>query len=400
MKILYFGTVCELEHYFEFLKDSKYTPSVATIVFESALLEGFFQNNVEVEVHSYPMVPTFPRCKHLHFGKRIEKLPCGYSCRWLNTVNIPFLKQISRRNDAVKVLRHWLKENADDGVILTYSIPPFLIKSILKYAKKYSVKVVPVVTDLLRDMYANENENMVLKMIKNHYLKTALNLQGKCNGYIYLAEAMREIVAPGKPYMVMEGIGSVENDNFDKYEKAYPRAIMYAGVLHEKYGIINLLKAFEKINDTQIELWLFGNGTAEAEVKKSATKNRRIKYFGSLPRKTILEYEKKATLLVNPRDPKEEFTKYSFPSKTIEYMLSGTPMLTTKLQGIPDEYFEYVFWSDDNSADSLSAAINKALQFTNEDLSIMGKRARQYILDNKSAKSQVSKIIRFINDLR
>lgn len=400
MKILYFGTVCELEHYYEFLKGSKYTPSVAPIIFETTLLEGFIQNNVEVEVHSYPMIPTFPMCKHMHFGKRIEKLPCGCSCRWLNTINIPFFKQISRRCDAVKNLRKWLKKNAEDGVILTYSIPPFLIKSILKYAKKYSVKVIPIVTDLLRDMYANGKENPMLKSIKNYYLKTALNLQGECDGYIYLTEAMRDVVAPGKPYMVMEGIGSAGSDHFEEYEKSYPRAIMYAGTLHEKYGIINLLNAFEKLDDTQTELWLFGNGTAEEEVKRIASKNPRVKYFGSASRKTILEYEKKATLLVNPRDPQESFTKYSFPSKTIEYMLSGTPMLTTKLQGIPDEYFNYVLCAEDNSVDNLSDSIRKALQFTNEELSVMGKRARQYIIENKSAKQQAERIIRFINDLR
>ncbi len=399
MKILYFGTVCELEHYFEFIKGSKYTPSVAPIVFESALLEGLFQNNIEIEVLSYPMIPTFPSCKYLYFGRRTEKLPCGYSCRWLNTLNLPIFKQISRRHDAVKIMRNWLKEKAGDGVILTYSIPPFLIKSILKYANRYSIKVIPVVTDLLRDMYANENGNSVLKKFKNSYLKTALNLQGECDGYVYLTEAMRDVVAPDKPYMVMEGIANIEQGNYKDYEKASPRAIMYAGVLHEKYGIINLLKAFEKLNDTQTELWLFGNGTAEEKVKKFAEENPRIKYFGSLPRKEILEYEKKATLLVNPRNPNEEFTKYSFPSKTIEYMLSGTPMLTSRLQGIPEEYFNYVFEAKDNSVDALSDAINKALQYTDEELSAMGNRARQFIIENKSAKQQAERIIHFINDL-
>jgi len=399
MKILYFGTVCDLDHYYEFIKGSKYIPSVAPIVFETALLRGFFQNDIEVEIHSYPMVPTFPACKRLRFGKKIEKLSCGFNCRWLNTVNLPIIKQISRRIDATKILRKWLKENGDDGVILTYSIPPFLIKSILKYAQKYSAKVIPVVTDLLQDMYVNDNSKAILKKLKDVYLKKALKLQSKCDAYIFLTEAMCEIVAPCKPYMIMEGIADVANSFDVDTEKASPRAIMYAGALHEKYGVMNLLEAFVRITDCNTQLWLFGDGTAVSDIKKLSAKNDRIKYFGALPRESVLEYEKKATLLVNPRDPKETFTKYSFPSKTIEYMLSGTPVLTTKLQGIPDEYYCYVFSVNDNSTKSLVEAIENVLKHTDEELNIVGKCAREYIIKNKNSKSQVGRILQFIDSL-
>ena len=36
----------------------------------------------------------------------------------------------------------------------------------------------------------------------------------------------------------------------------------------------------------------------------------------------IVKEEKKSTLLVNPRFTNEEYTKYSFPSKNMEYMAS------------------------------------------------------------------------------
>ena len=38
---------------------------------------------------------------------------------------------------------------------------------------------------------------------------------------------------------------------------------------------------------------------------------------------------------VNPRQNNEEFTKYSFPSKTMEYLASGVPVVAYKLDGIP-----------------------------------------------------------------
>ncbi len=397
MKILYFGTVCNLENYNKILENCKTKPSVAALVFETALLEGFMANDAELEIHSFPMIPTFPNSKLLRFGGNTEKLPCGYDCRWLKTFNVPFLKQLTRRRDAKKALLRWIKNNKDDGVIFTYSIPPFLVKDIIKYAKEYSVKTVAVVTDLLRDMYANENAGSIVTKMKQRYIKPALELQGEYDGYIYLTEAMRDVVAPNKPYMVMEGIAGMSDAI--STEKHTEKAVMYAGMLHKKYGVINLVEAFCKIADDKTELWLFGDGTAVSEIKEYARQNPQIKYFGSVPRDEILEYERKATLLVNPRDPFEEFTKYSFPSKTIEYMLSGTPLLTTKLPGIPREYLNYVFSAEDNSVNSLAMAMQSALACSESELKEKGAAARSFITENKNAKAQAARIIKFINEV-
>ena len=396
MKILYFGTVCDLKAYDQRFEGYASKPSVAPIVFETALLEGFRQNGADVQIHSFPMIPTYPGYRKLYFGGMTEKLPCGYICRWLKTINIPVLKQLSRRLDARKAMKNWLKENREEGLILTCSIPPFLVRDILDYARRYHVKTVAIVPDLLRDMYINEDKNTVSYRLKQLYLAQPLRLQGGYDGYIYLTEAMGEVVAPGKPCMVMEGIADTAKVYPPKeQEKVYPRGIMYAGMLHEKYGILNLVEAFEKLDMTDTELWLFGEGTAVAEIKRRAGINPRIRYFGSVPRASILEYERKATLLVNPRDPNEEFTKYSFPSKTIEYMLSGTPLLTTKLKGIPPGYFDYVFSSESNSADALAEAMKDALGRSGNALMEFGVNAQAFIKREKNAGWQAKRILTF-----
>ena len=58
--------------------------------------------------------------------------------------------------------------------------------------------------------------------------------------------------------------------------------------------------------------------------------------MGCVTNDEIVRLQCEATLLVNPRPSDKEFCKYSFPSKTIEYMASGTPVLMTKLPGVPD----------------------------------------------------------------
>lgn len=399
MNIIYFGTVCDLNHYNEILEECTQNPTVATIVFESALLEGFRQNGAEMEIHSFPMIPTYPNSKLLHFGRNRETLSCGYTCRWLHTVNIPVLKQISRRQDAKIILRRWLREHKNDGVILTYSIPPFLVRDILRASKTYGVKTVAIIPDLLRDMYLNENAKSPITKLKQLYLGPALKRQGEYTGYVYLTDAMHEVVAPDKPYIVMEGIAHIDQIP-ESTAKAYPRAVMYAGMLFEKYGIMNLVEAFEQIDDPDLQLWLFGVGTAVSRIEEHAARDPRIIYHGSVPRDQILQYERKATLLVNPRDPKDAFTQYSFPSKTIEYMLSGTPLLTTRLKGIPREYEPYVFMIDDNRVETLRDEITRVLAQPLEEQLAFGSAARQFIAQEKNACRQAERIMKFLKEVQ
>lgn len=400
MKILYFGTICGLNTYDQLLKECNEKPSVASIVFETALLSGLHANDASVDIHSFPMIPVFPHSHLLYFGGNYENLSCGYTSRWLQTINVPVLRQLSRRMDARRVLKSWLKRNAGDGVVFTYSIPPFMVKDILACAKRYHTKVVAIIPDLLRDMYMNEDHNKWTYKLKSLYLKPALRAQGEYDGYIYLTEPMSEVVAPDKPYMVMEGIADVsEVYPPQPRDASAPRAIMYAGMLHEKYGIISLLDAFEKIEQPDVELWLFGDGTAVAEIRRRAEHDSRIRYFGTVTHDEILDYEKKAVLLVNPRNADDVFTQYSFPSKTIEYMLSGTPLLTTKLKGIPEEYYNYVFTAESNQADALAEGMKRALQQTEEERNAFGLEAQRYIVAQKNAASQSARILAFLEEV-
>lgn len=400
MNILYFGTVCDLEKYNNMLKNCQSKPSVSTIVFETALLDGLKKNGADVEIHSFPMIPVFPHIKQLFIGENKGSLPCGYDYIWLKTLNIPVLKQVSRNLSARKALRKWIKHNKN-GVIMSYSIPPFLAKAILAYGKKYSVKTIAIVPDLLRDMYINENSKSFITKLKNIYIRPALKIQNRFDGYVYLTDDMHNVVAPQKPYTVIEGIADVPKVQAQTVNKKnIPAVIMYAGMLHEKYGIINLLDAFEMLENADAQLWLFGDGTARQEVEKRASVNHNIKYFGVVNHDEILYYEKQASVLVNPRNPKDEFTLYSFPSKTIEYMLSGTPLLTTKLRGIPNEYFDYVFSIDNNGSAALAEALNHILSCSDERLNEIGSLARNFIINEKNSEYQAVKILDFIKEVQ
>ena len=120
----------------------------------------------------------------------------------------------------------------------------------------------------------------------------------------------------------------------------------------------SMLNSFNLLPTTNnYQLWICGNGDAKDVVEELAKKDSRIKYYGLIPRDEVLKLQQEADLLINPRFSTDEYTLYSFPSKTIEYMLSSTPVLMHRLPGIPDEYEPYIFYGEDESDEGFAKKI-------------------------------------------
>jgi glycosyltransferase involved in cell wall biosynthesis len=104
-------------------------------------------------------------------------------------------------------------------------------------------------------------------------------------------------------------------------------------------------------------------------------------------------------ILINARDPIHEFTKYSFPSKTLEYMLSGTPTLTTRLPGIPGEYLPLLNWIDAPTPAGIAGAVDDLIASPREEVRTRAQMARQFVLERRSPEAQGARIMDFLHSL-
>lgn len=398
-RILYIAPINSLREFEAMKKKYKDSQSASTIVFQDALLQGFNANGAVLDIVALPIVSAFPKVKLIHIPGKNDKLESGYTAKWVPSINLPVFKQKDRENRIRRIVRKWIQDHPDEKkTILVYSVYAPAFRALQKIGTEYGVEKVAIITDLPQFMYSYEQSGGIKKRIQDYYSKKTESLQNGMDKYIYLTDAMHRIVAPDKPYIVMEGIAG--HDLIAKEKTANAKSegfiIMYAGALNLSFGIGNLLEAFHKLPYSDVRLWLFGNGDAVSLIKDKAEKDSRICFFGSVSRAEILQREIQADLLVNVRDPREEFTKYSFASKNIEYMASGTPYLTTRLEGIPEEYYEYVLTIEDNSADSIAEGINKAYMMNPEARMQLGKRAKKYVLENKNSTIQAERIMEFI----
>jgi glycosyltransferase involved in cell wall biosynthesis len=218
------------------------------------------------------------------------------------------------------------------------------------------------------------------------------------DSYVLLTKYMKDIVGcRDDNSIISEGVYD-ETTTPRQMQCTYrgPFVILYTGMLNKQFGVLNLVNAVHQISDENIELHLYGYGDALSDIEEMSRIDTRIKYRGVISRDKALVEQTKASLLVNPRIPDNNpFTKYSFPSKTLEYFTSGTPTLLYKLDGIPEEYYNYCYAIGPENTDVkyLSRMIEEIKRKTPEENRRYGMRARQFVLDNKNSSVMAKRVV-------
>lgn len=401
MKIFYCGSVCGGDVFNKTVAESKVKPSASAQNFETALIKGFSAcDGVEVTVASAESVAAFPNGNRLFLKKRKDRLTSDITADIVPAINLPYIKNVCHANGTAALFRRWLKTcKADEPkCAFLYGLYPGVAKKMLKECRKSGCSIFAVITDVPATMFTyTKSKNILKRLFSGSYRNRAVGLQDKFDGYVFLTKQMSEAVAPSKPFVVIEAIAdSTLFDSLPDVKKAEPRTVMYAGALYRKYGVDMIVSAFEK-TENDCELQLFGSGDMENELAEKSKENPRIRYCGRVSRNEILKREKEATLLLNFRNGEDEYTKYSFPSKMTEYMLSGTPLFTSRLDGIPEEYYDYVYSTSAKDSEQLAREMDEILS-DGEALSEMGRRAREFVMNKKNEKCQAGKIVDFLRE--
>jgi glycosyltransferase involved in cell wall biosynthesis len=219
------------------------------------------------------------------------------------------------------------------------------------------------------------------------------------SGIIPFTQYVVEDHAPGRPMIVMEGgvnlADGVAKVNFVRFPTS-ERICFFSGTLLEINGIDLLLKSFRLIQDPNFRLWIFGRGPLESEVRAASSQDNRIVYGGFLPNEEVMRYQRQATVLLNARPTNQLITRYTFPSKLREYMLSGRPVITTELTGIPKEYFDFVYVLTDETPEGFARLLTNICEKPAFELDEFGSRAREFILQTKNWSIQGQRIYEFI----
>ena len=367
---------------------------------EHNLMQGLAENlSVPPKIINVLPIGSYPQYYSELFVKKSKFKLCNRDNHEnIGFCNIKFVRNYFIEKAVYDSLEAYCKKKSGNIVICIYSASLCFLSAVEKLKDKFpNIIVCDIIADLPGMTNLSSNKSVLLQWYIDYQAKKALNKLKCVDCFVLLTKQMASYLHINKPYCVVEGIASETQEL--RLEEHKEKIILYTGTLHKKFGVMNLVSAFCKINNNEYRLVICGIGDSENEIKKVAESDHRISLWGQLPRKEVLRLQRKATVLFNPRQNNEEFTKYSFPSKTMEYLSSGIPVIAYKLDGIPDEYDEYLQYVEDDTIDGLKNKLIELCEMSDEKRQKIGGAGRSFVLKEKNSRVQVKKIVDLINSL-
>ena len=351
------------------------------------------EKDLELTLASAAFVGSYPALYSDIMVNGFEKV--GVGIEYISFLNLPVIKNISRYFNVKKYVRNWVKKNKNNRkYVIAYSAHTPFIKAVAKIKEKYGLNFHLIVPDLPQYMNLKTKVSPVYSFLKNIDIKIQNEYLSTVDSFTFLTDKMSSVYnIYKKPYTVVEGMIDMEfAAKTEDFKPLFSRTAVYTGTLEKKYGILNLVKAMKFVKG-DIRLIICGTGDAVPEIEEAAKKDNRIEYRGIVEYKEALKIQSEAGVLVNPRPADEEYTKYSFPSKNLEYMLWNKPVAVFKLSGIPDEYDDVLIYFSDKNPEKMAEVINGIFEKPEEELLKIGKRTTEFAVNNKNNIKQTAKIL-------
>lgn len=375
-------------------RNSRVNVQHAADALQKAILRGISQHTcVESSIVNIPFIASFPRGNRTFwFPGFSEVLFSRVSLTGIGFLNFMVVRVFDRWRAAFRGLRQ-VASVYQGGTIIVYSAhAPFILAALAMRKIMPTFRVCLVLPDFPEFMGQG---GVIYRIVSYLNQKFFYNTAPKLDHFVVLTEAMAErLKLRPEQFTVIEGIYDPHDDAGDPAwsEEAGP-IFVYTGTLAARYGILDLLAAFSQLGQPSARLWVCGDGDARAAVEDLARQDPRIIYYGRVPRATALSLQIRGHVMVNPRRPEGEFTRYSFPSKTMEYLASGRPVIMHWLPGIPEDYRPWLITPATADAAGLAAAMAEVAARPATELRRIGAEGRAFTLERKSPQIQVGRLL-------
>ena len=364
------------------------------------ILKALIAQNRIVDLINAPFIPSFPDNSSIRYVPyEAFKIDGVRSAENIYFNNLAFYKYRSIARHIAKALLKWVSIDEKNRVVIIYNLYSPFLSAVIRVKKSYpDLKIVSVVPDIPK--YMGFGQSIKQKLFRKVNSKLVDKALPQIDAFIFLTKYMNDALNKfNKPWTVIEGIFQIKNLPSPNKVQPQNNIVLYSGDLSEVYGVRNLVNAFTRFHNSSCQLIICGKGDSEKYIIEKSKTDSRIIFKGLALHKDILELQQSASLLVNPRDAKGEFTKYSFPSKTLEYFASGTPSLICKLPGIPEEYYKFCFCCDRMDEDTILEQFNKIFAQDKSTRDELGKSAQEFVLKEKTEKIQGKKIVSLVEQI-
>lgn len=360
------------------------------------LVEALKSAGFEVALLSVLPVPNHPEYPHkiIRSSAVEQNNTQGIA---LGFINLLILKHLTRFFACLRLGTGFIRSRRAQTLVVHGVHTPFLVFARL-VKRLMGLKICLVMTDppgVVRTV--DGTLSRLLKRLDRRLVKL---LASGFDGIICLTPALATDFAPNVPALVLEGFANSELSRFSAGPRQDNKAfqIAYAGAINAEYGVKNLVLAFSAITDGHARLDLYGKGPLDEWILKQCQLDKRISHNGMVEHGELMPKLKAASVLINPRPAAQDFVRHSFPSKILEYMALGVPVVTTRLASLPADYSAYLQFTEDDSVSALTRAI-EVVRFQYPVAAARASLGQEYVLREKSVVAQGKLISDFFSKL-
>lgn len=369
--------------------------------FQKCFIDGLARRQgVKLSVVTSPFVGSYPFNYGAPFIQGfVEEIGPAAHIRSVRTINLPIVKLFSKFISLLKEMKVVQRLNGTPDLIFVYSINlPYLAAAVIGRMLFGGKTLIPIITDLP----IFPGDSLLLYRIYLKYIEWPLVclLIRRCDRFIVLTKYMPAKLGLNESCcIVIEGIWTSQRARpLASMSGRTPRNIVYTGTLDSRYGVKELVDQFLLLDRSYYMLTLYGDGPLRAYLQSLPAESS-VRYGGILDPDEVAAVQCNADLLINPRTNEGEYNKYSFPSKLIEYLASGVPVLCFRLDGVPQKYYDFLHVVNDDGCENLAGAVQRVLSIDRSELLERADRGREFIASSKSADVQIARVMKFVGRL-
>ena len=346
-------------------------------------------------------IRSFRNSSAIGFLGRSVPLASGMSVRLVPFVNLPYLRPITVGLVVVANLLSWGWQQRDEPnrIVFTYNLTEPSGLFTLVGARLIGAKAIAAVIDV-----NVPGETVPATWARRLDFWLQRQLIPRFDGIVVVNQQISQDFAPHVPYIRIEG--GLQDEVLNRL--LAPRAceertddtftIVSVGSLDDFNGFTELLEAFSLIPGKRFRLRIAGDGPLKGSVCQAAARDPRIEYCGYLPFDQVLGLYETADVLINMRLTQRIKTEYFFPSKMMEYLGCGVPVITTCTGHVEEEYGDFVFLLKDEGPRGLAHMIEYVASLDPTIRAEKGKAAQQHIRSHSTWEAQGQRIAEFIRE--
>ncbi len=350
---------------------------------QSSFIAALNAHGIRVVMLGHVPEPLWPRGQ-LRMQSEQVLLSVGIAGEMVDYWNVPICRKHSLVKSCVQALRRLVDEHGLPTAVVSYNPLPHHVAAGLYAQEKLGIPWVCIVADMQDPGADWGNFDWGAR---------------RAVGRLFLSwGSYRD--CPIKPTFHLDG--GVDRLNFTESGPAseFPPQkpiVLFAGALSPVAGSSFLVEAFRQVKTREAELWICGRGT-NPDVERAVASDRRVKFWGLVRSEELQAIMHQAALFVNPRPSQLAENAHNFPSKVLEYLSYGKPVISTWTDGLSPAYREVLLLPDQETPHALAQTIDATLAWDEPKRKGWASRVRVFLEREKLWSWQASRFREWLAD--